>query len=112
MRRSKGSIASLSVPRAPSVWSPPNLTETLWSDPISFPEALEDAARLTDAALERLLVVPSGLEARVYDAMRYSALAPGKRLRPFLVLASARLLGVAARCALQVAVAVEMVHAY
>jgi len=44
--------------------------------------------------------------------MRYSALAPGKRLRPFLVLASARMFGVAQRCALQVAAAVEMVHAY
>jgi farnesyl diphosphate synthase len=44
--------------------------------------------------------------------MRYSALAPGKRLRPFLVLAGAHLFGVARRCALQVAAAVEMVHAY
>ena len=88
------------------------MTETLWSDPISFSEALDRAAKLTDASLERLLLVPAGLEARVYDAMRYAALAPGKRLRPFLVLASARLFGVALRCALQVAAAVEMVHAY
>jgi len=88
------------------------LTDTPWSDAISFPKALEEAAKLTDAALERLLVVPPGLEARVYDAMRYSALAPGKRLRPFLVLASANMFGVARRCALQVAAAIEMVHAY
>jgi farnesyl diphosphate synthase len=67
---------------------------------------------MTDAALEKLLVVPPGLEARVYEAMRYSALAPGKRLRPFLVLASSDLFGVAQRCALQVAAAGEMVHAY
>jgi farnesyl diphosphate synthase len=44
--------------------------------------------------------------------MRYSALAPGKRLRPLLVLASARLFGVATGSALQVAGAIEMVHAY
>jgi farnesyl diphosphate synthase len=88
------------------------LTETLWSDAISFPEALAQAAQMTDVALEKLLVVPPGLEARVYQAMRYSALAPGKRLRPLLVLASAQLFGVARRCALQVAAAVEMVHAY
>ena len=88
------------------------MTETLWSDAISFPEALAQAAQMTDIALEKLLVVPPGLEARVYQAMRYSALAPGKRLRPFLVLASARLFGVARRCALQVAAATEMVHAY
>src|SRR4051812_35234308 len=44
--------------------------------------------------------------------MRYSALAPGKRLRPLLVLASSTLFGVAQRSALQVAAAIEMVHAY
>jgi farnesyl diphosphate synthase len=83
-----------------------------WSDAVPFPEALAQAATLTDSALDRLLVVPPDLEARVYQAMRYSALAPGKRLRPFLVLASARLFSVARRCALQVAAAIEMVHAY
>jgi len=88
------------------------LTEILWSHSVAFPTAMDQAARLTDAALERLLVMPPGLEARVCDAMRYSALAPGKRLRPFLVLASSNLFGVARRCALQVAVAIEMVHAY
>jgi farnesyl diphosphate synthase len=88
------------------------LTETLWSDATSFPEALAQAAQLTDVALDQLLVVPPDLEARVYEAMRYAALAPGKRLRPFLVLAGARLFGVARRCALQVAAAIEMVHAY
>jgi farnesyl diphosphate synthase len=73
---------------------------------------LAEAVQMTDAALEKLLVVPPGLEARVYEAMRYAALAPGKRLRPFLVLASSDLFGVAQRCALQVAAAGEMVHAY
>ena len=88
------------------------MTETLWSEAISFPAALAQAAQMTDIALEKLLVAPTGLEGRVYQAMRYSALAPGKRLRPFLVLASAQLFGVARRCALQVAAATEMVHAY
>ncbi len=88
------------------------MTDTLWSDATLFPEALAQAAELTDRALDRLLVVPPDLEARVVEAMRYSALAPGKRMRPFLVLAGARLFGVARRCALQVAVAIEMVHAY
>ena len=88
------------------------MTETLWSDAISFPAALAQAAQMTDIALEKLLVAPTDLEGRVCQAMRYSALAPGKRLRPFLVLASAQLFGVARRCALQVAAATEMVHAY
>jgi len=88
------------------------LTETLWPNTITFEEALADAASLTDSLLERLLVVPPDLEARVYEAMRYAVLAPGKRMRPFLVLTSARLFGVALRCAVQVAAAIEMVHAY
>jgi len=88
------------------------VTETLWSDSVSVAHASAMTARLTDAVLDRLLAAPPGLEARVYDAMRYSALAPGKRLRPLLVLASARLFGVAKRSALQVAAAIEMVHAY
>jgi farnesyl diphosphate synthase len=88
------------------------LTDTFWSDGISFPEALTQAAQMTDVALDRLLVVPPGLEARVYEAMRYAALAPGKRMRPFFVLAGANLFGVARRCALQVSAAIEMVHAY
>lgn len=88
------------------------MTETLWADSVSVAGATAVATGLTDALIERLLAVPSGLEARVYEAMRYSALAPGKRLRPLLVLAGARLFGVARRSALQVAAAIEMVHAY
>jgi farnesyl diphosphate synthase len=88
------------------------VTETLWPDTVSVAEAQAIATELTDAVLDRLLAVPPGLEARVYEAMRYSALAPGKRLRAVMALASARLFGVARRSALQVATAIEMVHAY
>ncbi len=88
------------------------MTETLWADSVSIDEAAAVTARLTDALIERLLDPPGGLEARVYEAMRYSALAPGKRLRPLLVLAGSRLFGVTRRSALQVAAAIEMVHAY
>ncbi len=88
------------------------MTDTLWSPSVTFEEALAHAAKLSDSLLERLLVVPPDLEARVWEAMRYAALGPGKRLRPFLVLASARLFDVNRQCALQVAAAIEMVHAY
>jgi len=88
------------------------VTETLWPDTVSVAEATKVATKLTDGLIERLLAVPAGLESRVYEAMRYSALAPGKRLRPLLALAGARLFGVARSSALQVAAAIEMVHAY
>jgi farnesyl diphosphate synthase len=88
------------------------MTESLWPDSVALADASAITVELTDAVLGRLLEVPPGMEARVYEAMRYSALAPGKRLRPLLVIASSRLFGVARRSALQVAAAIEMVHAY
>src|SRR5260370_13936711 len=93
-------------------WTEGGVTEILWRDSASLGEATAIATELTEALIDRLLAVPPGLEARVYEAMRYSALAPGKRLRPLLVLAGARLFGVARNSALQVAAAIEMVHAY
>jgi farnesyl diphosphate synthase len=78
----------------------------------TFDAALAEAAALTDAVLDRLIAVPEGLESRVFEAMRYAVLAPGKRLRPFLVLAGAKLFSVTRRGALQVAAAIELVHAY
>src|ERR1700733_14493682 len=88
------------------------LIDALCAPGTGFTEALAETAKLTDATLERLIIVPEGYEARVFEAMRYAALAPGKRLRPFLVLASAQLFSVARRSALQVACAIELVHAY
>ena len=88
------------------------MIDAQWDSGTSLADALADTAKLTDTALERLLAIPEGYEARVFEAMRYAALAPGKRLRPFLVLASAQLFSVARRSALQAGCAVEMVHAY
>ncbi len=62
--------------------------------------------------LDELLTPVAGARGRVIEAMRYSALAGGKRLRPFLVLESAGLFDVAPDQALQCAVAVEMIHCY
>ncbi len=77
---------------------------------------LERELRETEAAvnetLERLLPRPEGLEGRVVEAMRYATLAGGKRLRPFLVVASARLFDVPDPAALRCGAAVEMVHTY
>jgi farnesyl diphosphate synthase len=78
--------------------------------------ALEAALKATSSAVERilepLLHKPSGLEARVVDAMHYAVFSGGKRLRPFLVLASSELFGVDRKRALRVAAAIECVHCY
>lgn len=49
---------------------------------------------------------------RLLEAMRYACLSGGKRLRPFFVVETARLFGVADKKALMAAAAVECVHAY
>jgi farnesyl diphosphate synthase len=53
-----------------------------------------------------------GRPARLIDAMRYATLAGGKRLRPFLLLESARLLGTDSPGCLRAAAAVEFIHCY
>lgn len=67
-------------------------------------------AEMIDCALERYLPKPSGNV--VSEAMRYSALNGGKRVRPFLTLEFCRVCGASVERALPFACAVEMVHAY
>ncbi|HKV15343.1 MAG TPA: polyprenyl synthetase family protein, partial [Reyranella sp.] len=62
--------------------------------------------------MDRLLPKGEAGEARVFEAMRYSSLGGGKRLRAFFVLASATLFKVGARAAMRTASAIEFVHAY
>ncbi len=78
----------------------------------SFDEAIAEAQRLTDATLRRLIPETEAPEKRVFEAMRYSTLAGGKRIRPFLVIACADLFNVSRECSERVAAAVEMVHTY
>ena len=75
---------------------------------MSFEDALAAAARDTEALLDALLP-PQG---RLVAAMRYAALGPGKRLRPFLVIESAALFDVPRAQALRVGAALECVHCY
>src|SRR5688500_7190142 len=51
-------------------------------------------------------------EATILEAMRYSTLSGGKRLRPFLAVCSAGLFGVRAASAIEVASAIEFIHTY
>lgn len=75
-------------------------------------KAMAENSRAVSEMLDRLLKMGSGREARLMEAMRYSCLGGGKRIRPFMVTASARLFSVAESCAVRVAAAVEMVHSY
>jgi geranylgeranyl diphosphate synthase type II len=65
-----------------------------------------------DRALDRYTQLDAGCPASLREAMRYSLLAPGKRLRPTLVLLAADACGGSRAAALPAASAVEMIHAY
>lgn len=78
----------------------------------SVPRMLSETARLIEQALEALLPLPHGPEARLLEAMRYATLGGGKRLRGFLAVEVASLFGVSETCAARVAASVEMLHAY
>ncbi len=75
-------------------------------------EAMASAAAAVNAEMDRLLPMVDGPESRLFEAMRYSTLAGGKRLRPFLVTSTARIFGVSPSSAIRVAASVEMLHTY
>jgi len=73
---------------------------------------VSQAADLVTVALDELLPRAEGPEARLTEAMRYAALGPGKRLRPFFALETGRIFGLPERSVLRAACALECVHAY
>ena len=91
---------------------PAPLTAPFGKGPGGLAEAMAAAGAEIDAALDTLLPRPSGPESRLAEAMRYAVLAPGKRFRPILAVASSDLFGVDRRQSLRVAAAVEFAHTY
>jgi geranylgeranyl diphosphate synthase, type II len=73
---------------------------------------LNPYTELIEAALHKAVQFDADCPSHLAEAIRYSLLAPGKRLRPQLVLMAAEACGGDARAALPAAVAVEMIHAY
>jgi len=65
-----------------------------------------------NAALESLFIAPGPELARLYEAMRYSVMNGGKRVRPLLAYAACEALGGKAEQANGAACAVELIHAY
>ncbi|KAA5547342.1 polyprenyl synthetase family protein [Roseiconus nitratireducens] len=81
-------------------------------NPVDVQDALGDLLPSIEQALAEACRFGEGCPARLADAIRYAVLAPGKRLRPALVLMAAEACGGSARQAMPGAVAVEMIHAY
>jgi farnesyl diphosphate synthase len=75
-------------------------------------QAMASAAVDVETVLQNVLESEDEPERRLVDSMRYAALGGGKRLRPFLVMQSARQFTVSTYSALRTAAAVELVHCY
>jgi len=76
---------------------------------------LVSGAKLTDAALERLLPSPETLPHSIHRAMRHSVFAGGKRLRPILCMEAARMVvgtGELPAGVDSLGAALEMLHTY
>src|SRR5229473_321862 len=89
-------------------------TGTAHSD---FAKRLDQTAEDTEALLAKLLsdqILPDEIvrPKRLIEAMRYSSLGGGKRLRPFLVAESSAVFGVAREVALLAGAALECIHCY
>ncbi|MDX2237867.1 MAG: polyprenyl synthetase family protein [Hyphomonadaceae bacterium] len=79
---------------------------------ISLDQRLREAADRITVAMDALLPRAVGPEADLLSAMRYAALAGGKRLRPFLTIEVGRLFEADETALLRTAVALECVHTY
>jgi geranylgeranyl pyrophosphate synthase len=65
-----------------------------------------------ETALDKRLPDPDEVPARLHQAMRYSVLGGGKRIRPALLFATARTLGLGEDEVEAAACAIEMIHVY
>lgn len=79
---------------------------------VGIDRQLNSYAALTDERLSSLIPGPETRPEGLHQAMRYSCLAPGKRLRPALCMASAEAVGSTAQGVLNASCALEMVHAF
>lgn len=75
-------------------------------------DALSETVDMILAEVENFLPSTDFPENKVIEAMRYSMLSGGKRLRPFLCMSSAAMFGVDPSRAKRAAVAIEMMHCY
>jgi len=87
-------------------------TEDKPSESQAFEKQLEDWRLRMEEALDKRLPPAGEVPARLHEAMRYSVLGGGKRIRPALLFATARTLGLAEDEVEAAACAIELIHVY
>lgn len=75
-------------------------------------ELMKEDAKLIEASLCEYFKAPEGAPTEIYEAMRYSLLSGGKRIRPFLTLSFCRMHGGDDKAAIPFACAIETLHTY
>lgn len=73
---------------------------------------LDEKTRIIEAALNKLIPKAHPMSPVLGEAMNYSLLAGGKRLRPILLMAAADAVGGKGEAYADVACAIEMIHSY
>jgi farnesyl diphosphate synthase len=73
---------------------------------------MEGVQARTEAALDRFLPAVTEAPVKLHEAMRYTALGGGKRVRPLLAYAAGELFGASDDALARAACAVEMIHVY
>ena len=79
---------------------------------MTLAQRVAETADLVTVALDQLLHRAEGPEARLTEAMRYAALGPGKRLRPFFAIETGKMFDLDERAVLRAACALECIQAY
>lgn len=105
-------MAAVADRSAPGGRDAPGATGTPAVPSAAFTASLKDRAAEVDRALDAYLPRADEPPKRLHEAMRYAALAPGKRIRPFVLLSTAEAFGLKAAAAIPAACALECVHAY
>ncbi|MCM1054910.1 MAG: polyprenyl synthetase family protein [Bacteroides sp.] len=79
---------------------------------MTYTEKLAYYKNTVDSKLEEYLAFGTKKQDRLFDAMRYSLMAGGKRVRPILTLEFASVCGGSVEAALPAACAIEMIHTF
>ena len=79
---------------------------------MNFHEELAERTAWTENVVKTFLPEESGTQKEIMEAMNYSVMAGGKRLRPLLMHETYRMFGGTGRVILPLMAAIEMVHTY
>src|SRR6187455_698209 len=99
--------------KMPGTTMTPTSAEALRTAPSDFlATRVPEYQRRIETQLSRALDIPGAATARLAEAMRYSTLAGGKRIRPVLVYATGEALGAPLEQLDAAAASVELIHVY